>query len=121
MIATSPALSPGRITIDAAAPTPVGLAIIAEPVIRPSDVDRPMTITAEIRDRFGVAIPTAQNVVTFRVDGPATFQNGRTMTTVQPKGGTASTTINLDGKSGIIRITTDAEGLVPGRAQIRFE
>jgi hypothetical protein len=66
-----------------------------------------------------VVIPTAPNVVTFKIEGPATFDHGGTMTSVNPKDGKAMTAITLQGSSGVIRITTQAAGLAPARTQIQ--
>ena len=118
VLAACPSLAPDRITIDAVGPKPVDVAVVADPVIRLGGGGSRPVVTAEIRDRFGTTVPTAENAVTFKIAGRATFENGSKAITIQAEKGKAVAHITTGEKRGEVQISAHADGLVPAKVRI---
>jgi len=117
VIATSPGLVSGKISLTSVAPKPVSIVLDAKPT-KLLMTSGEAVVTAEIHDRFGGIVNTATNSVSFKLDGAATFEDDGKDVTVQAVSGKAVIKIKALEKAGKPTITAFSEGLVPGRIQI---
>gem|GEM_PF-4107504 len=119
VVATSPGLVSGKISLTSVAPKPVSIVLDAKPIKLSMDSGEAV-VTAEIRDRFGGIVNTATNSVSFKLDGAATFENGLKEMIVQAVSGKAVVNIKALDKEGKATIIAFSEALIPGRVQIRI-
>jgi len=120
IVATSPRLVSGKISLMSIAPEPVSIVLDAKPMKLPT-TSVEAVVTAEVRDRFGGIVNTATNSVTFKLDGPATFESGLLEEDVYAVNGKAMVKIKSFGKKGKVMIVAFGIELVPGRVQITVE
>ena len=115
--ATSPGLISDRIKIKSIAPEPVKIVVFAKPY-RLSKLDQTSTITAEIQDKFGSIILTAENKVTFKLNGPALFENDTDTFTTNAINGKAVVKIKPAERGGSVIITALSAGLRSGKVDV---
>jgi beta-galactosidase len=119
VMATAPGLEPGRMTVNAVSPEPVGILVGAE-AVRLHRQGSTM-VSAEICDKYGAPVPAAVNRVTFQLAGPALFENGQRSIVIPVVGGKALATIAAQKESSRVTVTAHSGRLVPGKVDLEVE
>ena len=73
------------------------------------------TVTAEIRDKFGSIIPSAEREVTFKLEGAGLFENGKNLFKTVTVKGKAVVKIQSRIHVGRVVVTASSEGFIPGK------
>ena len=115
--AESNGLNSDEIKIKTVNPVPASIVVFAKPYsISPNE--KTSLITAEIRDKFGIIIPSSGKSLIFKIDGPALFENDENEFKASVTEGKATANIQLSDKTGEVSITVFSEGLVPGKVNL---
>jgi len=115
--AESNGLNSDEIKIKTKNPVPTSIVVFAKPYsITPNQ--KTSLITAEIRDKFGIIVPSSGNSLIFKIDGPALFENDENEFKTIVTEGKATANIQLSDKTGEVSISVFSEGLVPGKVNL---
>lgn len=113
VVATSPGLESGRLVLSSVAPQTVQISLTAK-TVRPSDSGE-LVITAELCDRYGCRIPSAESMLTLALTGSARFASGEKTTVVTAGQGRAEVSIRCEKRNTPLRITASAAGVISSR------
>jgi hypothetical protein len=115
--AESDGLNSDEIEIKTASPVATSIGVITKPHSISSNYETTV-ITAEVRDKFGIVIPSSEKNLIFKLNGPAQFENEEKQFEVAAIDGKATVKIKSTDQTGEAYITVFSEGLISGKVNL---
>lgn len=115
--AESDGLNSDAIEIKTVSPVATSIGVTTKPHSISSNYETSV-ITAEVRDKFGIVIPSSEKNLIFKLKGPALFENEEKEFEFSAIDGKATVKVKSTDQTGEAHITVFSEGLISGKVNL---